>query len=172
MLFDKRGCLKCRYEFSKLNSTNLEFFVNTRNSVRDKLHNPREYGLSEAVEWLKTLNDNVYLIIMEMDSNVKIGYFRFSIIEHKNLQIGLDISPDNQRKGHGTKLYNCVFEHWNDTINVEKFTLHVLLSNKIALNLYKKLGFKVVNKTKITRNGKEEYSAYMEKINSKFTDQI
>lgn len=107
-----------------------------------------------------------------MNSKVELGYFRFLFIEPTNLQIGLDISPHSQRKGHGTKLYNCLFEHWDDFINVERFSLHVLLSNRIALNLYKKLGFNLIKKTKIERNGKEEYSGYMEKINTKFTTQI
>lgn len=152
--------------------TNIEFFVKTRNSVRSRLHNSREYELREAIEWLKTPKESVFLIITDMNSKVELGYFRFLFIEPTNLQIGLDISPHSQRKGHGTKLYNCLFEHWDDFINVERFSLHVLLSNRIALNLYKKLGFNLIKKTKIERNGKEEYSGYMEKINTKFTTQI
>ena len=167
MLLDKTFCLICQYKFVKLDSSNLEFFVNTRNSIREKLHNSSEYELSEAIKWSKTLKDTVYVIITEVSTNVEIGYFRFLIIDSKNLQIGLDISPNKQKKGHGTRLYNCLFEHWDNIKNVEKFSLHVLFSNQVALNLYKKLGFDVINKTKINRNKKEEYSVYMEKFKTK-----
>lgn len=66
---------------------------------------------------------------------------RFCIFEETNYIHDLRISPWERRKGYGTRMLQTLFaEHPHET-----FTLHIEITNEIALAMYEKLGFELIS---------------------------
>ena len=78
-----------------------------------------------------------------------LGYGKIRIDTDKKQWITGVISENQRGKGLG----NILFKEIIDEVDSKEVWLEVLKSNNRAFNLYKKLGFKVINKTK--RNKKD-----------------
>jgi RimJ/RimL family protein N-acetyltransferase len=156
-------CDKCELNFESLSNSNLGFFLEVRNLVREFLHDPREFTLEDAKIWINSNISNNYIIVSEKKSGMKIGYLRLKELGIFNLQIGLDIHPEYQGIGHATRIYTCFFNHWNMKKDINQFSLQVLSKNTRAISLYKKIGFEVSNITKIELDGKMLENIYMVK---------
>lgn len=137
-----------KLSFSRLIEEDLPFFLIIRNQVRDKLHDSREFTLEEAQEWLLTTPVQYWVISKDL---IKVGYFRLARINESLWQIGADIHPDFQRKGIASKAYSEFINQVIKKINPvpSSLELRVLKSNLIALSLYLKLGFAIVEETEI-----------------------
>jgi RimJ/RimL family protein N-acetyltransferase len=127
--------------FRKLGEDDLLFLNETRNEYCEEyLHDSRKFTLSETKKWFSDTNPNFYLIL---NGGEKIGYFRLSNYseKNKNIYIGADINSKYKGQGYGKlsyiKFIPYLFKHYN----LNKISLEVLSTNKIAINLYKKLGF-------------------------------
>jgi RimJ/RimL family protein N-acetyltransferase len=142
----------------------LDFFVNLRNLVRQHLHDPREFNIDEAKIWLQTNISSDYLIVSDNDSETKIGYWRIKLLDKFNLQIGLDIHPNFQGTGNATRIYTCMFKHWELNKDLKLLSLQVLSKNTRAINLYKKMGFIIKNISKIEINGEIVENIDMTKV--------
>jgi RimJ/RimL family protein N-acetyltransferase len=146
-------CDECSLKFVELDSSNLDFFVDLRNLVRQYLHDPREFSLDEAKIWLQTNISSDYLIVSDNEFKNNIGYWRLKLLSKSNLQIGLDIHPNFQGMGNGKRIYTCMLNHWDLNNDLKLLSLQVLSKNTRALNLYRKMGFTIKNVSKIEING-------------------
>jgi ribosomal protein S18 acetylase RimI-like enzyme len=68
------------------------------------------------------------------------------------------INPSHQKKGYGTLLLQKTINKIKDLPDIEKVVLNVQISNKNAIHLYQKIGFKIL--CKIDNYYRSQESAY------------
>lgn len=138
-----------------INKSDLLFVNEVRNDCAELyLHDSRKFTIEETVNWYMTTNPKFWIIWNE---DVRIGYFRTSnhSIEDKTIYVGADIHKDYRGKGLGYKSYckflPCLFNYYD----IESVLLEVLGTNKSAIALYEKLGFREieVKKNDVLKNG-------------------
>jgi RimJ/RimL family protein N-acetyltransferase len=141
--------------FHKITVEDLIFLNQVRNEYCEEfLHDNRKFSIDETKEWFNKYNPDYYMIKM---SGENIGYFRLSNYskENKNIYLGADISPKYKGFGYGKSSYIKFIPFLFEEYKLHKITLEVLSTNKIALNLYKKLGFTIegIKRQEILKNG-------------------
>lgn len=97
-------------------------------------------------------NDFTHNYCYVIDDKI-IGFIIYSTIYENTEIIDIFVSKDYRNKNIGYKLLNKVLEE-NKNNNI---TLEVNVTNKIAINLYKKLNFEVVATRKEYYNGVDAY---------------
>jgi len=120
-----------------------EYFHNftTRNKIEDDLNNPLIH---------------YYVLVNEM----VLGYINLWIDEDKAQINSLVILLEQRKKGYGSKLLEFTINKLNE-IGVSDLTLEVRPSNKAALKLYEKEGFKQVSVRKnYYNNGEDAFLMY------------
>ena len=76
-------------------------------------------------------------------------------------EFGIMLRKEARGKGIGEKLLRCVIEEAKKVLKVKIITLEVMASNKVALHLYEKCGFKVIGTIK---SGVKYYNRYEDDI--------
>ena len=140
------------------------FYNEIRNECKDFLHDSSFYTIEESYNWFETNNPKFF--IYEIDGN-KIGYFRTSNWTNEGCYIGLDIHKKFRGKKLAFKAYQDFFVFLKNKIGKRsfyEFYLEVLSFNKVAINLYKKLGFTELSKTPTGKNGEPIYNIKMKLI--------
>lgn len=102
---------------------------------------------------LKDLSVNSNIIVYEIDEVIVgfLEYFKnYEIIDILNIAVAIDY----QRQGIAIKM----IEHLTKIEGIEKIMLEVRESNEKAINLYKKLGFKVIRTIKNYYGSEQGYS--------------
>lgn len=140
----------------KLIYDDLLFLNEVRNLYCEEyLHDSRKFSIEETINWYNKYNPDYYII--EIDGK-SIGYFRISNYSklNKNLYIGADIHPEFKGKGYGFLAYKKFIPELFNNYSLHKIYLEVLSTNKIAISLYKKLGFEVegIKKEDVLKNNK------------------
>lgn len=142
--------------FTEIQLDDIKFFNEVRNLSRDMLHDNSFYSLQESEEWYLKNKPAFYMI--HEDSIGKIGYFRTSnfSIKNKNIYVGADLHPSFRGKGYSYEAYKKFISFLFEKHDLHKISLEVLESNKIAFNLYNKIGFKVegIKRDEILRDNK------------------
>ena len=133
-------------KFRLMTGSDLPWFLGIRNQVSQMLHNPKQFTLNECIDWFKKVK-SIYWVIERRD--VRIGYFRTEKISDVKIMIGADIDPNFQGNGYGYLAYIDFFEQILKPNGVKELELRVLKTIVIALHLYLKLGFCVVEETSI-----------------------
>lgn len=129
--------------FYKIQESDLEFLNNIRNQyAHEFLHDSRTFSIEETKKWFNQTSPLYYIIQDEVSKN-RIGYFRLSNYskENKNIYIGADIAPEYRGRGYAKPAYVKFMDFLFNKYELNKITLEVLHTNKIAINLYKSLGF-------------------------------
>jgi len=90
---------------------------------------------------MKSVKKGNAKFILALDSKKLIGYVHAAKIKRKWEVIRIYIDPTYTRKGIGTKLLHKI-EIFLKKKNVKKYTISPHVKNKLAINFYKKLGFK------------------------------
>ena len=95
------------------------------NSIESHLNHPKSFSLGVKVEGVFS----AFILALMFDSEVHI--------------LNLSVSKEHQRKGFGTKLLSaCLVD------DIDKAFLEVRASNKAAISLYRKNGFKLLGTRK------------------------
>ncbi|MCR4336252.1 MAG: GNAT family N-acetyltransferase [Candidatus Omnitrophica bacterium] len=101
--------------------------------------------------------DRRYYILCD-DQNDFIGIVRSDQIDQANrsIRIGVDIVPELRGKGFGSRAFQLLKKFCFDYLNMHRVWLAVLETNKVALALYKKQGFKKegIYRSAVFRDGK------------------
>lgn len=130
-------------KFAKLTYDDLLFLNEVRNECAETyLHDSRIFTLKETVNWFKKTKPMFWII---WKGSEKIGYFRtsnYSII-NRNIYVGADLHKDFRGRGTAYNSYCKFIPFLFNELNLHKMSLEVLETNQRAINLYKKLGFKV-----------------------------
>lgn len=132
-----------KLSFKPLTELHIPLLNEIRNEcAEDYLHDSRRFTLEESLEWFKTTKPDYWAIIL---NDQMIGYFRISnhSKQNENLYIGCDLHKGWRGKGLGYQAYLQFVPFLFETYGLHKISLEVLATNIRALNLYKRLGFKV-----------------------------
>jgi ribosomal protein S18 acetylase RimI-like enzyme len=121
----------------------------------------RDY-LKNVIKEIKNKR-SVYTVI---DINGKVrGNARVSLVDsgpRKHIgELGISIMKEARGKGLGEKLFKKIIEKAVKELKVKIITLYVVSENKIAINLYKKMGFKQISTIK---KGYNHYGKLLDNI--------
>ena len=96
---------------------------------------------------LETPNNFLYSILDKVTSN-KVGILWYEIREKEGIKhafiCDISINKNHRRKGYGTQAFQ-VLEKEVKNKGLSSIKLHVFGHNKLAIKLYKKLGYKATN---------------------------
>ena len=93
----------------------------------------------------KEFSTNPYLkILTYVEKDKIIGFLLYSLIYDRIEIEQFEVTTKERRKGIGNKLLNYLVEKYQDK-NIKNITLEVKEDNIVAINLYKKYGFKKVS---------------------------
>ncbi|MDZ7586389.1 MAG: GNAT family protein [Patescibacteria group bacterium] len=109
--------------------------------------------------WLKKVSlDNSQEFLIFGKARKKIGYVRLTEIDriNRSVCVGGDILPRERGKGHAKMMFKLIFQLGFKQWPMHRLWLLVMETNKAAVNLYQKLGFKLEGKQReaIFRDGK------------------
>jgi len=149
------------YSFRKLEEKDIEWARVLHNDpeVLKMLTDPREVSKEQQKSWFEGLQKSKSSERWVAEhKGAPIGVIRIDHIDRNNnsVCIGLDIHKDFRGKGHAKPVYSMIFRHWFDKEKMNRLWLLVAKYNEVALNLYKKLGFKEegVQRQGLFRDGK------------------
>lgn len=128
--------------FKQMSIDDVVFLNNIRNKYAEEyLHDSRTFSIDETIEWFEKVKPN-YLIVY--NNNIKIGYVRLSNYSHtnNNIMVGMDIAPEFTNMGYGQYVYKKLIPYLFKEYSLNKLSLEVLSTNKRAIHLYEKVGFK------------------------------
>jgi RimJ/RimL family protein N-acetyltransferase len=133
-----------QYRFSPLLEEDLDYLIEIRNEVSHMLHNDSRFTKRSAIEWFKATQPMFFLIYM---NESKIGYFRTSNFDKvkKMIYVGADLHHTHRGKGYAHGAYLAFFDFLKEQFSILTVKLEVLSHNQIALHLYIKLGFEIIN---------------------------
>jgi RimJ/RimL family protein N-acetyltransferase len=151
------------------------------NGDRLFLKDPNLYSEEQTKRWLSNLPPTSMRLIvwtkpttreLGFTQSVRIGVIRIDSIDRNNAvcEVGLDIFDDFKGQGLSVPIYTWLLNHLFDDMNFHSAYLEVLSSNKRAIHIYKKLGFRIsgVQRERIYRNGKYEDYLYMDLLRSEW----
>jgi len=159
-------CKICKFNYETLTETELQNFLDIRNSSAHFLHDDRIFKISETEKWFQDRRKDLYLTV-KVDKKM-IGYFRLNNTDKNEIWIGLDLAEKLRGKGIGEKLYLCIFLHSNLLVNEGNIMLEVLDFNQRAIKLYRKIGFVEITSKIIFRNNIEVKSLRMKLDKSRY----
>jgi len=126
--------------------------VRNHYSTRIKLHDQNRYSLKETYEWFDLASP--FWLIIE-DDQVPVGYVRTSRDLGESIWVGVSIHVCQRRKGYAEWAYRQVIQ-WLIAADYKSAYLEVSTKNHPALQLYRKLGFKIVS-TKTTDDADRQF---------------
>jgi len=140
-----------KYIFRKMQESDLEFYLSVRNECSEFLHDNSKYVINDSIIWFNKTNPEFYIINY---NGADIGYFRTSKLELESIYIGCDIHKDWRGKKLAYEAYIEFMDYIFEKYDLFKINLEVLSTNDVAYNLYKKIGFVVIDNRfqKIFRN--------------------
>lgn len=125
-----------------LNNSKINIFVGRQLGKSTTLKKEKEW----FDNYLKNKNKKFFTIL---DNKKPIGFMGLSNINkiNKNCDLFIIIGEDDYRgKGIGKIAMNWLINYGFDKLKLHKINLGVVVENKIAIKLYKKLGFKIEGK--------------------------
>ena len=135
--------------FRPIDEADLEILRINRNNKSTLLNlgNIDLVSSEQQKSWWKNISkdkNNQWFCITNKGYQNIIGVLRFQNIDYINncCEIGADIFPDFRGQGFGKKTYEMALEYLFCHFNMHTIYLRVAEFNKIAKNLYKKIGFK------------------------------
>jgi len=130
----------------EMTKNDVPFFNEVRNECSKYLHDKSTHTLEEALNWFSLKGDKNPYFIYELN-NEKIGYFRTSKWTKDSCYIGMDIHKNFRGNGLATEAYNKFIKYIkNRHLNIKTMMLEVLETNQRAYKLYKKIGFKEIDR--------------------------
>ena len=130
--------------FTELNNYEKELILKWRNnSLIAKYMLTKNISLKAHLKFIDNLkNDNKkrYFLVEN------IGVIYFTLHNNNIVEIGLYKNPNKQKVG--SKLLKTALEYAFEELKAKKIILYVFENNIKAINLYRKFGFKEINKQK------------------------
>lgn len=105
------------------------------------LDSTRNVTLDQTLEYIKEAMNQHYIYYLAEVNEIVIGWCDIRIdYEKKSGQLGLGVLQNYRGLGIGKTLSQTALKKAK-TMGIEEVMLYVKLDNKIAVNLYKKIGF-------------------------------
>jgi len=129
----------------------------------------KKLTLKEERKYLKKVAkeiENKNAVYLNLDINGKVrGNARVSLIDsgpRKHMgELGISIMKEARGRGLGEKLFKKIVEKAVKELKVKIISLYVVSKNKVAINLYKKMGFKKISTIK---KGYNHYGELLDNI--------
>jgi len=129
-------------KFQDLSLKEKKEVLNWRNhpEIRKWMLNQEEISLKNHLKFIDNLNENrIYLKIDDL------GIINFKIFKNY-VELGIHKNPDKEKVGN--KLLKTAIDYAFNELKTKKIILYVFENNIKAINLYKKFGFKEIDKQK------------------------
>jgi RimJ/RimL family protein N-acetyltransferase len=128
------------FTVARLTADDLPFLLEVRNGCSDLLHDDRKFTLQECAAWFETARPDFHIVRLDGE---RIGYFRLSKHDPARhaIYVGADLHPRFRGRGLARPAYEAFFEILRRSYGVTTVELEVLSHNKVALALYRRLGF-------------------------------
>jgi UDP-4-amino-4,6-dideoxy-N-acetyl-beta-L-altrosamine N-acetyltransferase len=136
--------------FTELSLEEKKSLLEWRNNpiIRKWMCTKEEISLEEHlnfIESLKTKEDRVYFLVKQEMQDI--GVVDLTDIKPKrSAELGIYANP--KLKGQGPLLMECIINYAFHTLELQQLYANVFMENKRAINLYKKLNFKIVDSMK------------------------
>ena len=120
-------------------------------AIKQFMGNTYPVGLADEKNWINDLHRKgfreriVFAIFQKKDDEKNFaGYLGVKNINyiHKTADFGIILAKEFRGKGLGKEAMEMFFDYLFRQINIRKIKLEVLEDNDIAINLYKRIGFK------------------------------
>ena len=141
-----QNCVIQLINFINLNDEDKRIVLNFRNhpDIRKWMYNKDKISLQEHLEFIKNLkNDKTRLYFLVKDQENIMGIIDYKLIDDY-AQIGLYKNPS--LRGVGALLMNTLLQYGFETLGLKRLVLFVFADNSVAIRLYKKFGFKEIDK--------------------------
>ena len=141
-------------KFQDLSLEEKKKILNWRNhpDIREWMYDKNEITLQNHLNFIENLPENrIYLKVGNF------GIINFKILDNK-VELGLHKNPAKEKVG--SILIQEAIDYTFNTLKTKKIILYVFEDNIKAINLYKKFGFRTVDKKdnlikmELTKNGK------------------
>ncbi len=147
-----------------------EYFKIVNNNLVLRGLGGNKMSLEEVTLFLKECKENPKMLeylIYERTTDKLMGdiYLKENTgdINLKNAEFGIMIDPDYHKKGYGKESIKLILRHGFEKLDYRLISLSVYKYNTNAINLYKNVGFKIINESIDKENGKEEWIMDIEK---------
>jgi len=108
--------------------------------IRKYMYNKKLISLKEHLQFIESLKENKNKIYLKIED---LGVVNF-LIKNDLVEIGIHKNPNKQKVGK--VLMEFALKYAFEVLHAKKSVLFVYENNKKAINLYKKFGFKIVDK--------------------------
>ena len=108
--------------------------------IRKYMYNKKLISLKDHLQFIESLKENKHKIYLKLED---LGVVNFSIKDNL-VEIGIHKNPNKQKVG--AILMEFALKYAFEVLKAKKAILCVYENNKKAINLYKKFGFKIVDK--------------------------
>lgn len=131
--------MNSKVTLTPMRASDLPFLLEIRNheSTRSQLENDSKFSLEQCQSWFSNLSSPWYII--NNHQNIPVGYLRTN-----DYVIGVDIHIKFRRNGYAKSAFE-VYLHDKEFARLEVF------EDNFAIDLYKKIGFKLTGRNKIVR---------------------
>lgn len=150
-----------------MKESDLPRFLEIRNSIRNSLHDSREFSLKECLIWFESKPQDYWLISA---NEMILGYFRFQVDpgDPDIGIIGMDLDPVFHGLGYAKPFYQRFCAEIVPKYEVSDLRLRVLKSNSRALTLYLSMGLVISDETQVDY----EMRISVEKLMSTLSQQL
>jgi ribosomal protein S18 acetylase RimI-like enzyme len=157
---------KMQFEIRLMRKDDLQQFLDIRNSIRQSLHDSREFNLTECEIWFKNKPQDYWVAISE---HKIIGYFRFEMdTDSPNTGIvGMDLDPLVHGRGFAKSLYRQFCEEIIPKYGATQLRLRVLKSNDRAFALYTSMGMAISEETQVDYEMKTSVKQLLVRLSEK-----
>ena len=143
MLVSNRLCVRLM-EIQDLEKARL---LHNEESTLNRLSDPFHVSQEEQVEWFRNLSKSRKqrrYVILNRENDELVGVIRVDQIDlvNRSCEIGADVLPSMRRQGVASEAYGLIINYLFNTMGIHRLQLLTLVSNRAAINLYEKLGFK------------------------------
>ena len=133
------------FKFQKISGEQILHLEDTVNTIGYS-----SFG-SDTPSFLKTMEELnsrcVYQLFVVKENDEVIGFIILSVVGSEAEVLQIAVKGNLRRKGAGTFLINNILR-WCSRNEVRSMYLEVRISNKNAIDLYRKTGFEVIGKRK------------------------
>jgi RimJ/RimL family protein N-acetyltransferase len=104
-------------------------------------------NLDQQRRWLQSVSADprrAYYVLCKRNVSEFMGMVRMADIDfvNRSMTVGGDILPSFQNKGHGQEMFELIKTFCFDYLNMHRIWLLVMETNKRAIHVYEKAGFK------------------------------
>ena len=142
------------YDFCELNEKDRLGILSLRNhpEVKMWMYDFSDISIEDHVSFIKSLeNDSSRKYFLVKQSARVIGVFYLTKLNavDKSLELGLYVNFFHKKKKSGSAIIEAAISYVVSTLKYKKLMLDVFEENTVAVNFYRRFGFKILSKSHV-----------------------